>query len=165
VTKRILENPSCYACTSTTYKRHAAKALTRKARFSPDDDEADCEDKTRSWKRISVPKAMVRMGLELLLSTSKDGVLSAGKVNDLLEGGFRSKDDLTTQMYERHREAKVEVLMEFDTSAYRNLKMPPTSMTKMFLTALLNGNWSLNDLTLDKKGFALRKTSKRHMQI
>jgi hypothetical protein len=146
VTKRILENPSCYACTSTTYKRHAAKALTRKARFSPDDDEADCEDKTRSWKRISVPKAMGRMGLELLLSTSKDGVLSAGKVNDLLEG-------------------KVEVLMEFDTSAYRNLKMPPTSMTKMFLTALLNGNWSLNDPTLDKKGFALRKTSKRHMQI
>jgi hypothetical protein len=94
---------------------------------------------------------MGKMGLELMLSTHGGEGFLPGKVNDLLEGGFRSKEDLTTQMYEGHRDAKVEILMEYDTSAYRNLNMPP--MTKMFLTALLNGNWSLNDPTLDKKGY------------
>ena len=155
--KWILENPT----EAAAYIRAEApapapltsvgKTATRKARFTPSDEEDEREEETRSRKRISVPKAMGKMGLELLLSTSKDGILSAGEVNDLLDGGFRSKEDLTTQMYEGHRETKVEVLMEFDTSAYRNLKMPP--MTKMFLTALLNGNWSLNDPTLDKKGY------------
>jgi len=117
--KWILENPTeaaAYVRADTPTPaplRSAGKASTRKTRLSQSDDEEERERDTRSRKRISVPKAMGKMGLELLLSTSKDGVLAAGKVNDLLDGGFRSKEDLTTQMYEGHRETKVEVLMEF----------------------------------------------------
>ena len=43
-----------------------------------------------------------------------------------------------------------DILMEVDTSAYCRLQLP--TMTKMLLNAVLEGKWSKNDPTFDKKG-------------
>ena len=123
-----------------------------------EDIDSDDEKKPKRRKKLTTPRAFGLMGLRLLLCTSDntqtqlcdDTLFVPGEVNEILKNGFHSKDEISTMMYDSHRDTMAKTLSEFDTSAYRRLTLPP--MTKVMLNAMLEGKWSTTDPTEDKKG-------------